>query len=420
MSLASQEMDKVIVELGLTKDMGRKKEIAKGILKAAREKGIYPASINAFYMARGRGEFGRFTVPAVNLRGMTYDLARALFRVAKARNAGAFIFEIARSEIVYTDQSPTEYAALCLAAAVREGFSGPVFIQGDHFQAKTAKYKEDPGKEIGAIKSLIKEAIEAGFYNIDIDSSTLVDLSKSTLAEQQRINYEVCAELTKFIRQVQPEGVEVSVGGEIGEIGGKNSNPEELRAFISGYNQTLPDKCTGISKISVQTGTVHGGMVLPDGTIAKVNLDFDTLKTLSSLAKEEFGLAGAVQHGASTLPNEMFYKFPEIETAEIHLATQYQNMIYESRSFPLQLRDKIYDWLRKELASEKKEGQQDAQFIYKTRKKAFGPFKKDLLGLDEGVRGAIAKEIEEEFDFLFDKLNVANTKDLISKYYPKK
>ncbi len=417
MSPASQEMDKVVLELALSKDIAHKKEIAGVILNTAREKGIYPASINSFYQARGRSEFGGLTVPAINLRGMTYDLARALFRVAKARNAGAFIFEIARSEMVYTDQSPAEYAALCLAAAVREEFSGPVFIQGDHFQAKISKYNQDPDKEIGAIKSLIKEAVEAGFYNIDIDSSTLVDLSKSTLEEQQRLNYEVCAELTRFIREVQPQGIEVSVGGEIGEIGGKNSRPEELRAFINGYNQTLGDNFTGISKISVQTGTVHGGMVLPDGTIAKVNLDFDTLKDLSRLAREKFGLAGAVQHGASTLPNEMFYKFPEIETAEIHLATQYQNMIYENSSFPSELKDKIYAWLRKELAGEKKEGQQDAQFIYKTRKKAFGPFKEDILGLPENIRKAIAKEIEEEFSFLFDKLNVANTKDLVAKYY---
>lgn len=417
MSPTSQEMDKVVLELSLSKNIGRKKEIAKRILIAAREKGIYPASINTFYQARGRSEFGGLTVPAINLRGMTYDLARALFRVARAKNAGAFIFELARSEMVYTDQPPVEYAAVCLAAAVREEFSGPVFIQGDHFQAKISKYKDDPDKEIGAIKSLIKEAVEAGFYNIDIDSSTLVDLSKPTLAEQQRLNYEVCAELTRFIRQVQPQGIEVSVGGEIGEIGGKNSNPKELRAFINGYNQTLGANLTGISKISVQTGTVHGGMVLPDGTIAKVNLDFDALKDLSRLAREKFGLAGAVQHGASTLPNEMFYKFPEIETAEIHLATQYQNMIYENSSFPSELKDKIYAWLRKELASEKKEGQQDAQFIYKTRKKAFGPFKEDILGLSENIRKAIAKEIEEEFSFLFDKLNATNTKDLISKYY---
>ena len=417
MSPASQEMDKVVLELALSKDIARKKEIAKKILNTAREKGVYPASINSFYQARGRSEFGGLTVPAINLRGMTYDLARALFRVARAKNAGAFIFELARTEMVYTDQPPVEYAAVCLAAAVREEFSGPVFIQGDHFQAKISKYNQDPDKEIGAIKSLIKEAVAAGFYNIDIDSSTLVDLSKPNLAEQQRLNYEVCAELTRFIRQVQPQGIEVSVGGEIGEIGGKNSNPKELRAFINGYNQTLGDSFTGISKISVQTGTVHGGMVLPDGTIAKVNLDFDTLKDLSMLAREKFGLAGAVQHGASTLPNEMFYKFPEIETAEIHLATQYQNMIYENSSFPSQLRDKIYAWLRKELAGEKKEGQQDAQFIYKTRKKAFGPFKEDILGLPENIRKAIAKEIEEEFSFLFDKLNATNTKDLISKYY---
>ena len=342
MSLTSQEMDKIVLEMALSKDIAHKKEIAGVILNTAREKGIYPASINTFYQARGRSEFGGLTVPAINLRGMTYDLAKALFRVAKAKNAGAFIFEIARSEMVYTSQPPAEYAAVCLAAAVREGFSGPVFIQGDHFQAKISKYKEDPDKEIGAIKSLIKEAVAAGFYNIDIDSSTLVDLSKSTLEEQQRLNYEVCAELTRFIREVQPQGIEISVGGEIGEIGGKNSRPEELRAFINGYNQRLGDNYSGISKISVQTGTVHGGMVLPDGTIAKVNLDFDTLKNLSRLAREEFGLAGAVQHGASTLPNEMFYKFPEIETAEIHLATQYQNMIYENSSFPSELKYYIY------------------------------------------------------------------------------
>ena len=363
MSLTSQEMDKLALELALTEDMSRKKELAAKVLETARKNGIYPASINKFYQARGRSEFGDLTVPAINLRGMTYDLARAIFRVARAKNAGAFIFEIARSEMRYTSQSPVEYAAICLAAGVREGFSGPVFIQGDHFQANAAKYNEDPDKEIEAIKSLIKEAVAAGFYNIDIDSSTLVDLSRPTIQSQQRLNYEVCAELTKVIREVQPPGIEVSVGGEIGEIGGENSTPAELRAFIEGYRETLGNSYTGISKISVQTGTVHGGMVLPDGSIAKVKLDLDTLKTLSKVAREEFGLAGAVQHGASTLPEEMFYKFPEIETAEIHLATQYQNMIYESSYFPSELKDKIYAWIRKELAGEKKDGQQDAQFI---------------------------------------------------------
>ena len=73
------------------------------------------------------------------------------------------------------------------------------------------------------MRDLALEAMAAGFFNIDIDSSTLVDLSKPTIAEQQALNTSICAELTAFIRKNQPKGIEVSVGGEIGEVGTKNS-----------------------------------------------------------------------------------------------------------------------------------------------------------------------------------------------------
>ncbi|MEA3328183.1 MAG: class II fructose-bisphosphate aldolase [Candidatus Omnitrophota bacterium] len=415
--IKKENIETAALQMALTEKTEDKNNLAKDIIEAARQAGVYPASINRFYQARGKSEFTGLTVPAINLRTLTYDLARAIFRVARKKSSGAFIFEIARTEMAYTGQSPVEYVGSCLAAALDEGFSGPVFIQGDHFQVKQSRYSQDSAKEIEEIKSLIRESIGAGFYNIDIDSSTLVDLSKPTLEEQQRINYEVCAELTKFIRQVQPQGVEVSVGGEIGEIGGKNSTAEELRAFIKGYRKSLGEGIGGISKISVQTGTAHGGVVLPDGNIAKVKLDFETLMKLSRIARFEFGLAGAVQHGASTLPREAFNKFPEVETAEVHLATQFQNMVYESKDFPSGLRDKIYDWIKKEKKNERTSGQTEEQFIYKTRKKAFEPFKKDILGLPAETRRVIAEQVEEEFEFLFDKLNIANTKDLISNYY---
>jgi len=208
----------------------------------------------------------------------------------------------------------------------------------------------------------------------------------------------------------------VSVGGEIGEVGSKNSTPEDLRAFMQGYKERLRKGRTGLSKISVQTGTSHGGVVLPDGSVAQVKLDFDTLKTLSKVAREEFGLAGAVQHGASTLPAEAFHKFPEEETAEVHLATEFQNMIYESKHFPQALKSRIYEWLRVNAASERKDGETEEQFFYKTRKKALGPFKKDIMGLPQETRSAIAAEIEEKFDFLFKQLNAVNNKELVDKY----
>lgn len=272
------------------------------IKEAAKAAGAVPSSIQGLYEEMGRAYPG-FTVPAMNIRGLAYDSARAVFRKVIEMNVGAFIFEIARSEIGYTKQRPLEYAAVVLAAAVREGYRGPVFLQGDHFQLVRKNFLNDPKAETDYIRGLIKEAIEAEFYNIDIDSSTLVDLEKETIREQQRPNFEKTAELAAHIREIQPNGVMISVGGEIGEIGKKNSTPEELKAYLDGFKDTFKAG-RGLSKLSVQTGTSHGGVVLPDGTLAKVKIDFDTLRTLSGLARKEYGLSGCVQHGASTLPRK--------------------------------------------------------------------------------------------------------------------
>jgi fructose/tagatose bisphosphate aldolase len=412
----SDNIEETAMELVLTEDPAKKRQIAKKILDVAVDEGAYPSSIHEFYLARGRGEFGGFTIPAINLRSMTYDLARSIFRVAKKNNSGSFVLEIARSEIGYTDQSPLEYSGMVLAAAVKERYSGPVFIQGDHFQANAAKFKENPEKETQALQNLIADAISSGFYNIDIDSSTLVDLSKPDLKTQQFLNYDVCSKLVQFVRRIEPKGTTVSVGGEIGEIGHQNSTPEDLRAFMTGLRDRLPKEFTSISKISVQTGTTHGGVVLPNGTIAQVNLDFDTLKTLSEMARREYGLAGAVQHGASTLPPEAFHRFPECETAEVHLATEFQNMIYDSKHFPADLKKRIYEWLKINAANEAKQGETEEQFLYKTRKKALGPFKKEIMGLSPEIREAIAREIESKFDLLFKQLKAVNNKVLVEKY----
>src|SRR3954465_570158 len=159
------------------------------IRNLAADAGIRPASIHDLYIAMGRGDAKGFTVPAINVRAMAYDTARAVIRSAKKVGAGAFIFEIARSEIGYTEQRPHEYAAIVLAAALREGFTGPIFIQGDHVQTNAKKYNSpDRDKEIDTLRALIKEEIQAGFFNIDIDTSTLVDLDKPTLEAQQEVN----------------------------------------------------------------------------------------------------------------------------------------------------------------------------------------------------------------------------------------
>lgn len=390
------------------------------IIQAAATLGIRSVSIQPLYEAMGRGEASGFTVPAINIRGLTYYVAQAILRSIMKDKVGAVLFEIARSEMGYTFQRPAEYAAAVRAAAIKTGYRGPLFIQGDNFQVNAKRFTAADGyKELKAVKDLIWEAIEAGFYNIDIDTSTLVDLTKPTVKEQQYVNYSLAAELTTVIRDLEPAGVTISVGGEIGEVGGKNSTVEELQAYMEGYLEELKKHdatLKGISKISVQTGTTHGGVPLSDGSVAEVNLDFATLERLSREARGKYGLAGAVQHGASTLPDEAFDKFPAIETAEIHLATGFQNIIFESKNFPNDLRERIYRQLQKDHGSEKKPGDTDEQFIYKTRKKGFGDFKRELWHLPEATLNALQGELETKFSFLFQKLNMVNTLEMINRY----
>ncbi len=383
------------------------------IFETAKKLGAIPSSIYNLYQCRALNEFGGFSVPAINIRGLTYDVGKTLFRTIKELNVGAFIFEIARSEIDYTNQQPAEYTTVLLGAAIKENFQGPVFFQGDHFQINAKKYKENKKEESITLKKLINEAIAAEFYNIDIDSSTMVDINKDSIIEQQRPNFEITAEFIKLIRNLQPSDIMITIGGEIGEIGGKNSTVEELRTYMDGLKAVLTNRVVGISKISVQTGATHGGVVLPDGSIAKVNIDFDTLEKLSRVAREEYGLAGAVQHGASTLPDDAFHLFPGVETCEVHLATGFQNIVYDNPFLPDDFRNNVYKYLREECGKERDKYKTDEQFIYKTRKKGFGPFKKEWWDLPQSVKTNIMSRLKQRFKQLFKLLNVLNTKELV-------
>jgi fructose/tagatose bisphosphate aldolase len=413
-------VDDLVYTAVFAADAATKSEARKQIHLLARRSGAISTTIFPLYDAIGRGELRpTFTVPAHNIRALTYDVARALFRAAMRNKVGPFIFEIARSEIGYTEQRPAEYAACVLAAAIKEGYRGPVFIQGDHFQASAKKWATPEGKasEVKALESLIDEAIAAEFYNIDIDTSTLVDLKFPTREEQQRNNYEFTAHLTKYIRARQPKGIQVSVGGEIGEVGKYNTQPDEVRAYMDGLRRELGG-AAGIAKISVQTGTSHGGVPLPDGSIAQAKIDFNVLREVTDICRKEYRVAGSVQHGASTLPESVFNKFPESEAVEIHLATGFQNMILDAPSFPAEMKEEIRKFCFENCADERKAGQTDEQFVYTSRKKALGPFKRRMWDMPASAKQPIIKALEDKFEFLMSKLAVFNTREVIEKYVP--
>ena len=387
------------------------------VWEAAQALGARSASIQELYAARARGEVSGFTVPAINIRAQTFDMARVIFETAETYDVGAVILELARSEQTYTYQRPIDYATAVLAGAVAADWRGPVFIQGDHYQFNAKKYAADPESMTEEIRRACRLAIDAGYRNIDIDASTLVDLALDGEAEQQRANYERTAELVALIRSLEPDGVTVSIGGEIGEVGKDNSTEAELRAYLDGLNAALREAApgvAGISKVSVQTGTSHGGVVMPDGTVGTVAVDFDVHRRLGEVCRAEYGIAGTVQHGASTLPDELFHKFREVETIEIHLATGFQNALYEHEAFPRELHEQIEQWCFVNALDERKGDQTDQQFVYTTRKKALGPFKRQLWDLEtkDEILGAQARKIA----FLFHELGVESSRPTVDRY----
>jgi fructose/tagatose bisphosphate aldolase len=215
---------------------------------------------------------------------------------------------------------------------------------------------------------------------------------------------------------MEPAGVAISVGGEIGEVGGHNSTEEELRAYLDGFKAKLNKhgNLTGLSKISIQTGTSHGGVVLPDGSIAQVSVDFDTMLKLSRISRKDYGLGGAVQHGASTLPENAFGKFVEAEACEIHLATNFANIFFEL--IPADLKKQMYAYLDQKNAADKKPGMTDEQFYYKTRKNAIGPFKKQSWQLPTEAREKIFQAWETQFTKLFHLLALKDTRKFVKEF----
>ena len=247
---------------------GETRDAARWLIRVlAPAMGAWPASIHDLYMAAGRREYADVTTPAINLRGMAYDLARTVFRAGHATQSKQILLELARSEMGYTDQRPAEYASVVLAAAIKE-----------------------------------------------------------------------------------------------------------------------------------------------------VSVDFDTLANLSRAAKDDWGMGGAVQHGASTLPESAFSRFADADAVEVHLATAFQNAIYDSEAFPADLKEEIYAHLAKNLASERKPNQTDTQFYYTTRKQGFGPFKRQFWSMPEETKATILGELQPRFELIMHELRVAGRGELVDRY----
>lgn len=369
-------LDKLIEIAALHHNTEVKKAASRMIMEVAESAGIYSTSIHEPYTARKQGKIlQNTTLPANNIRGLTYKTMQTAFKTIM-KHDGVASFELAKSERKYTDQPLWEYAASVYAAALKTVYRGPIFLQLDHLQVNKELYfglngkEADPQKAMQELKDLIDEAFEARMFNIDIDPSPLMvagnlkaqgatlaelqtlglydlpelkDHDLETLTEEeillrQTFNIRETANLVKYIRDKEKEyGLPFNVG-----IGGEDMHVDQnvfstlrsVKVYAQAVEAALDKK--GIAKgrrlikISVQTGTGHGGITVAGVPLGEetVQIDLNALAEITRAAERgELGstIAGAVQHGASTVPEKYFEEFVQNRVIEVHLATGYQN-----------------------------------------------------------------------------------------------
>lgn len=393
--------EKQIWDLVQKVNFGNEEEMiasAAAINLLANEKGVSFGSSEALYRKFISGEEGGFVVPAINVRTLTFDFAKLIFSSLKELSRKHVIFELAPTEAGYTNQTPQQFASSITAGAIAAGYTGEIVLQGDHYQFSASKYAIDPETERMRLIGLIDESISVGYRNIDIDASTLVDYQRADISSQQKENVTETLALLTHIRNKYPEK-NISVGGEIGHIGDRNTIPEEVEYFLGKMKQMT----NGINKVAVQTGTTHGGMIDDNGKNVSMPIDLELVGNLGITAKK-FGVAGIVQHGASTLPIDILSQLSSKNVVEAHLSTGWQNIFFDNLSESL--KQEMYGYIRSNFMGESKSIWSETEAIYRLRKKVLGPFKEKIWSMTIEEKAPILEAWREFANQLFVAFNL--------------
>ena len=145
------------------------------------------------------------------------------------------ILEIARSEQTYTFQRPIDFATSVLAGAIAAGWQARSSSRATTTRSTPRSTRPIPRSDDRGVCGC-RLAVEAGYGNIDIDTSTLVDLSKPTLDEQQP-QLRVPPSSPRSSASSSRRRDRSRSAARSARSASKNSTVEELRAYLDGFNE---------------------------------------------------------------------------------------------------------------------------------------------------------------------------------------
>lgn len=367
------------------------------IRRAAAGMSIYPASAQGLYAAAARGQVRRFTAPALSLRVMTYDAARACFRAAKQSGCGAMVLDLGPNATEGPAQSPVEYATCLLAGAIREGYEGPVFLQADYLRERRAADEADQRDEFDRFQNLAEEALGAGFFNLELDTSALEDPLAPDPREQERASCADAARLAAFVRKTEPPGVDTNLGVKMRGRGDSEHVARRLRAFMEGFASEFADRAgsvTGIGKLSLDLRSAD---------------ELGASRDLAEVARREYNLATSVSWGGAPLPEALFAELTRFPVVEAHLGTRYEDLVLNHPGFPAPLRDAMSDWIDKTYGTIRGAEQDRASFQQQLRMPALERFKREMWDLPPESKDPIMADLQRTLLADFKRLDVEDT-----------
>jgi fructose-bisphosphate aldolase, class II len=337
---------------------------------------------------------------------------RGIMMAAKELDA-AVLFEIAKSEVKYTGQSPKIFVDNILKCAKDVGFNQPYVIHGDHIGVKSPE-----AKDVDSAAALIKDEIAAGFTSFAIDASHNFNAEAPTVKEQLKDNIDITTKLCGLIPKDASLEVEV---GEVGKTDPKTgekaiTSVEEAFTFIKAINEGgyKPDL------LATNNGTSHGNIFDKAGNPIPKSINVDRTAEIAKAIKP-YGVKVA-QHGITGTPLEYMPKLIEAGIAKGNVGTNWQNIAVAS--MPKDLAQRMEEWTLKCEESQKmrvkKPGIKDGELIGKNIKNSIVVFKSEI----DALKGDDLRRIDEAtkkgaLEF-FTAFNAKGTATKVRRYIEKK
>jgi len=342
-------------------------------------------------------------IMAANIR--IQHCTRGIMQAAKEKNA-AVLFEIAKSEIGYTDQKPQEFYDKIVEAANDVGFDTPYAIHGDHITIK----KNTP-EAIAEAKDLIEAEVAAGFTSYAIDASHNYDLNASNARDALADNIEITVKLADLI----PKDVCLEV--EVGEVGRKNPDGTKMLTTVEEsvtYIEALQEQGVKPHLIALNNGSVHGNIFDADGNIVEqVGIDIERTKAIAD-AITPLGVRIA-QHGITGTPLRLMHLLVEAGIAKGNVGTNWQNIAVAN--MPPELVSKMEAWtIASEQAAKmkvKKPQMSEKELIAKNIKHSIKPHKSEIETISDEWKKKVADASKASALDFFDAFQSNDTADLV-------